>query len=362
MPVPKNTSWKFQSEQQLEDFVWDNLEPLLGLTPLARQHYSSSQICDILAVDARRQLVVIELKNDEDRYIVQQLTRYYSALRQEKPFAAQVDYRLPIRLMAIAPTFHAHTLIDREYSRLELELLRFEVIPRTAGFRFELRQWDEKRALVFDIPALFHSSLMRSSEPVLAPPQAALPPKSLQKLLQPLSPEQQALVLQVRAELLQADSRLKEVGKTTTTQYGFPKADRSIPVNKLCAAFRPNFARADRPRLLLRLPYPKREFGGPGRTYKQQRVKGIAWYGVHFEREWDAASPITLLLFLDKTQYQCSRQYSLEAYASLYRTLTGSDCDLRSINDLVAASVKEWQLQLDDVADSQEGEKGDRLI
>lgn len=31
--------WEFETEADLEDFVWANLQQLLGLTPLKRQHY-----------------------------------------------------------------------------------------------------------------------------------------------------------------------------------------------------------------------------------------------------------------------------------------------------------------------------------
>ncbi len=72
--------WEFEGEQALEDFTWANLKQLLKLTPLKRQYVVKGQICDILAVDENKRLVVLELKNSEDRYIVQQLTRYYDAL------------------------------------------------------------------------------------------------------------------------------------------------------------------------------------------------------------------------------------------------------------------------------------------
>lgn len=68
--------WEFESEAALEDFVWANLKKLLKLTPLKRQYRVNGQICDIVAVDKNKRLVVLELKNGEDRYIVQQLTRY----------------------------------------------------------------------------------------------------------------------------------------------------------------------------------------------------------------------------------------------------------------------------------------------
>ncbi len=59
----------FKSEFDLEELVWKHLEPLLQLHPLARQYATEGQVCDVLAIDVDRQLVVIELKNVEDRYV-----------------------------------------------------------------------------------------------------------------------------------------------------------------------------------------------------------------------------------------------------------------------------------------------------
>ena len=46
-------SWGFGNERALEDFVYENLQPLLGLTPLARQHNLAGDIFDILAIALR---------------------------------------------------------------------------------------------------------------------------------------------------------------------------------------------------------------------------------------------------------------------------------------------------------------------
>lgn len=66
-----NEKWHFASESNLEDFVWSKLNSLFGLSPLKRQYTVYGDICDILALDGNSRLVVIELKNTEDRYIVQ---------------------------------------------------------------------------------------------------------------------------------------------------------------------------------------------------------------------------------------------------------------------------------------------------
>jgi RecB family endonuclease NucS len=92
--------WEFASVAALEDFIWENLQQLLGFTPLKRQYTVKNEVCDILALDEQNQLVIIELKNAEDRYVIQQLTRYYDNLLDEKPFLEQIDYSQPVRLIA----------------------------------------------------------------------------------------------------------------------------------------------------------------------------------------------------------------------------------------------------------------------
>ncbi|MBC6435444.1 hypothetical protein FM036_38660 [Nostoc sp. HG1] len=64
----------------------------------------------IFSIEGNKQLVVLELKNAEDRYIVQQLTRYYDALKEVKPLEDEIDYQQPISLIAIKPNFHRDNL------------------------------------------------------------------------------------------------------------------------------------------------------------------------------------------------------------------------------------------------------------
>ena len=70
--IQTGQTWQFSSELDLEEAVWRNLAALLNVQPLHRQFAISGQFCDLLAVDASNQLVIIELKNTEDRYVVQQ--------------------------------------------------------------------------------------------------------------------------------------------------------------------------------------------------------------------------------------------------------------------------------------------------
>lgn len=119
--------WKFESEVALEDFVWANLNCLLKLDTLKRQYIANGEVCDILARDENGRLVVMELKNTQDRYIVQQLTRYYDNLLNQKPLKQEINYELPVRLIAIAPIFHNHNWIDRKYHKLDLEFVSFTI-------------------------------------------------------------------------------------------------------------------------------------------------------------------------------------------------------------------------------------------
>jgi RecB family endonuclease NucS len=68
--ILKNSSglWNFVDELELENFIWKHLFEIFHLEPLERQSTINGQICDILAVTQNKQLVIIELKNTEDRY------------------------------------------------------------------------------------------------------------------------------------------------------------------------------------------------------------------------------------------------------------------------------------------------------
>ncbi|WP_416675005.1 hypothetical protein [Egbenema bharatensis] len=76
MLIRAGSYWSCEGERALEDIVADYLQSLLSLNLLHRQYLYQEEICDLVATNVDRQLVIIELKNSEDRYIVQQLTRY----------------------------------------------------------------------------------------------------------------------------------------------------------------------------------------------------------------------------------------------------------------------------------------------
>ncbi|MGM3307958.1 endonuclease NucS domain-containing protein [Anabaena sp. WFMT] len=149
---PTGTGWEFATEADLEDFVWANLKHLFGLTPLKRQYFVNGQYCDILALGKNQQLVVLELKNIEDRYIIQQLTRYYHALQEEKPFADEVDYQKPIELIAITPNFHRDNFTDRIYNHLSIRFFEFAILADDISYFLELKDLDNHKFFKINIP------------------------------------------------------------------------------------------------------------------------------------------------------------------------------------------------------------------
>ncbi len=215
--------WEFESEAALEDFVWANLQPLFGLTPLKQQYCVSGQFCDLLAVGENKQLVVLELKNAEDRYIVQQLTRYYDALLEEKPFSEDVDYRQPVLLVAIAPTFHRDNFTDRKYHTLSFRFLQFAIVQDVQSLYLQLKDLDSRKILQREI--------LRQEREI--PENIPSPPKALEKLLINCNPSQQEEILRIRRKILSFDRRMEEMSPVGSIKYGNGKSQTS----KFCAEF-----------------------------------------------------------------------------------------------------------------------------
>ncbi|WP_024545287.1 hypothetical protein [Picosynechococcus sp. NKBG15041c] len=67
-----------------------------------------------------------------DRYVIQQTTRYYHALLQEKPFADQVDYTKPVGIIILSPGFHKDNYIDCLYHKLFFELIEFSIVNKAS--------------------------------------------------------------------------------------------------------------------------------------------------------------------------------------------------------------------------------------
>ena len=124
----------------------------MRLKPLKRQYPINGEKSDILVTCEERQLAILELKNIEDRYVVQQLTQYYGNVLAEKPFSQKVDYQKLVRLVAIAPSFHRHNFIDLKYSKLNLEFWLFEIVQEGNEVYFYLKNIDSQILVKLKLP------------------------------------------------------------------------------------------------------------------------------------------------------------------------------------------------------------------
>lgn len=231
--------WEFESEAALEDFLWTHLQQLLGFIPVKRQYFVAGQYCDILAVTENKQLVVLELKNVEDRYIVQQLTRYYDALLQEKPFADKIDYSLPVILVAVTPSFHRDNFTYLKYQQLNFEFLQFSIIENQQTLFLQLKDINTGKSSQVEIPH------QKTETPTNIPS----PPKALLNMLSKTTPESREILLQVRHQLLSFDDRMTETSASGCISYGKGKS-------KPCAEISLDIS--SDPRLYLWLPMRNR--------------------------------------------------------------------------------------------------------
>ncbi|RCJ31820.1 recombinase RecB [Nostoc punctiforme NIES-2108] len=217
--------WEFASEAALEDFIWNNLQQLLGFTPLKRQYAAKGEFCDILALNESKQLVILELKNAEDRYVIQQLTRYYDNLLDEQPFTQQIDYGQPVKLIGAAPSFHRHNLIDCKYNLLKIDLLQIQVLKDNQKFLLCLQDINTNQTWSTPIP---YEELSFSSTSQNTPET----PQLLLDWLGACSAEKQQVILKLREKILSFDERIKEeIEGRNTIRYGKGK---SKPVAEIC--------------------------------------------------------------------------------------------------------------------------------
>ncbi len=251
------SGWEFANEEALEDFVEVHLQSLLGLTVIKRQFTVNEQRCDIIAVDENKRLVVLELKNGEDRYVVQQLTRYYDALSEHKPFADRVDYAQPVRLIAIAPKFHRDNFTDRKYHGLFFQFLQFAIVLVEDNLNLRLKDVDNEQISQVE---LVHQQT-ESTDNIPSPP------KELRNLLKKFIADEQQVIWRIREKILRFDTRIQEIIGSKSISYGKGKS-------KLCAQICVD-RRAEkyyiRPALMLWLPL------SPG-TDNCKRVGRIAIY------------------------------------------------------------------------------------
>ena len=330
--------WEFASEQALENFVWDRLAELLHLRPFQRQYAVMGEICDILALSSDGQLTILELKNTEDRYVIQQLTRYYANLLENRPFPEEIDYGKPIRLIAIAPTFHRHNYIDRQYSRLSFEFIQVGVVQEDQ-FYLELKFEDENRQ-----PA--RAVLPYQDSPLGSQPgDLADVPELLIKWLGACSAAEQQAFLRTRQQILSFDSRIKERVETKSIQYGTGKT-------KLCGEICFNRSQ-QRPVLFLWLPLPgSRSRKKPERmgrlrlwldggvvTHVGHVIQGLG--KMRLKEEWEAIprSRWPRKYLLENWSHRSNTPAQIAAYA---RSVLGIDGEAEYLEPLVSIALQKW--------------------
>lgn len=201
-----NEKYRFENESVLEDFVWDNLNALFNAAPLRRQHHVNGNYCDILAVGEKGNLVIVELKNDEDRYVVQQITRYYHQLIQEKPYQDKVDYQQPIELLVVSPYFHADNLTDRIYHKLKIDFVQFSLTDIDGEIIFKANYLDQEDVIEAKVPR--HLPRPKQTSTIVEIPPV---PRTLNTALAKCKNINPDLILIAREKILKFDDRIQEI-------------------------------------------------------------------------------------------------------------------------------------------------------
>ncbi|WP_052672251.1 PDDEXK family nuclease [Aliterella atlantica] len=323
-------TWQFANETALEDFIWDNLNVIFDLIPLERQRSINGERCDIISVSQNKQLVIFELKNSQDRGIVQQLTRYYANLVKEKLFDA--DYNQPVKLIAVTPNFHKHNYIDREYSKLSFEFIEFKIaIKRDDKLYLELKNVDTGQT--------WESQIAYSSEGVHNIKDHLPPiPSVLAKMIEPCSPEQKQIILQVRERILCFHERIQEIKGATFVQYGRGKT-------KICAEIRANNSVEMRnmgfnPTLYLYLPIPDRRTSrtlsndGSNKSHRHSlgRMKICS-----SSKDWKTLPlDFSVAAYIPPGKRSSIGSYSMKSFDPFI--LNKADCDLNTLIDLALQS------------------------
>jgi hypothetical protein len=325
--IQSGDSWQFRNECDLEEVIWRNLSQLLNLSPASRQFSISGKFCDILAVEPSHRLVIIELKNKEDRYVIQQLVRYYDALKGSAlPF--DIDCTAPPRLIVIAPSFHADSLIDCKYSTLPIELMTFSLQSVSGGFCLTLS----------DSTGQELSALLLQKEQALSKTAVPMspPPRKLLNWLSNSSDVEKTWVLALRQQLLEFDPRMKEIVEPTQIFYGRGKS-------KPCCELRKNTTgglSAQKVTYFLWLPDPENKphvikmhlhF-----DFEKHRVKSMA-YG---RRGYRSGSPWAFPKCITQM-----KRFGYQRSLALYQPFLSTNMTI-SLNNTVNLALKTWHSRI----------------
>lgn len=221
MLVPDGQRYRFASETALEIFITQQLKPLWGFDLITRQFQVDGEICDILAAGVSRRPVIIELKNAEDRYVVQQVTRYFHALTAANPFPDRIDWSLSPELVVLSPVIHRHNLIDRQYCTLPIEFKTFEILQTEEGFEVSISTLDGGQNWRHPI----------SYQPVAIVPTDA--PQQLRDWLGPLSIPVRNSILELREKLLKKPDITETIEKNGLVYGNKKRTEMEIRFHRL---------------------------------------------------------------------------------------------------------------------------------
>ena len=326
--IQAGQNWQFSTESDLEEVIWHNLPALLNLKPLSRQFSIGGKVCDILSVDASNQLVIIELKNIEDRYVVQQLVRYHDAISSAEVMPFDVAMSEP-RLIAIAPSFHADTLTDCRYCTLKIALITFALESSKNG----------QPSLVLSDAAGNQLSALRlpqalpTTQPDISIPD---PPRKLLNWLSHSSEAEHTWVMQMRAQILRFDPRMREVVTASSIFYGRGKTKACCELRKVGSVGYVGRALT----YFLWLPHPECR---PhvmrmmvGFEMKKKRALGLIYSRNSYQtgESWDFPKSVKLLQGLRYPQF---REY--------YQPLLNADSTI-SASRIVDLALQTWHNRL----------------
>lgn len=214
--VKNGMNWNFKSEIELENFVWFNLEKLFNLVPIKKQYHIEGLYCDIIAKTHSDQLVVIELKIVQDRYIVQQLTRYFDYLKNHRTLVNLIDFDLPVKLIGILPSIHSDNLIDIKYHCLVFELYQYHIKLDQDKFYFECTHaLNQTKLPCLEIFPQSDDNISTNLPPI---------PAKLTEILRKSNEKEYKGILATRSTILNFEKRMKETVEGNSVIYGFNKS------------------------------------------------------------------------------------------------------------------------------------------
>lgn len=226
MLIQQEGQWQFESEQALESLLWEHLGDWFQWQAIARQQSLGGEYCDIIIRDDQTRFAIVELKNTEDRYVVQQLTRYYHQCREDPKIDSEIQNSDHIRLIAIAPTLHKHNFIDRIYHHLQVELWTFQIIQKQENLLLEFHCWPTPDQSLLIKQVEITNQILGSQ--LTIPDRLDHLDKSWQSILSAKSSTHGQILLDLRDRILNFHPEMQELATENTVTYGKIRKNKSL--------------------------------------------------------------------------------------------------------------------------------------